>query len=352
MGKSAGYMGPWGNRTGNYHINVQHAFKTAPTFANFTNWTVSGDGSDTVVAAHSLGNMLVSSAMNDWKANISKYFLVNAAVALEAYGDTEKDPNMVHLDWSNYNERLWASEWHTKFTTPDGRSKLTWRNRFTDLPKDRLYNYYSSGDQVFRIHPNQENLFGAPDLPGLEDINSGKVLNILYVGTYSWSLQEKLKGRMAVEGYTGSTYGGWGFNLNDYSEPASFGKPISSLLANNIPENELKTKPFFNIKQSDSSLINELTGSDYATINRDRLLAEAIPARTGAAGRNPIKMLGDIRHNFDMQMDFIKRVGDGIVWPRRDIEYNDVWLHSDIIDISYLYIYSLFDAFVTNGGFK
>lgn len=350
--ESQGYMGPWGNRTGNYHINVQHAFKTAPTFANFINWTVSGDGSDTVVAAHSLGNMLVSSAMNDWKANISKYFLVNAAVALEAYGDTEKDPNMVHLDWSNYNERLWASEWHTKFTTPDGRSKLTWRNRFTDLPKDRLYNYYSSGDQVFRIHPNQENLFGAPDLPGLEDINSGKVLNILYVGTYSWSLQEKLKGRMAVEGYTGSTYGGWGFNLNDYSEPASFGKPISSLLANNIPENELKTKPFFNIKQSDSSLINELTGSDYATINRDRLLAEAIPARTGAAGRNPIKMLGDIRHNFDMQMDFIKRVGDGIVWPRRDIEYNDVWLHSDIIDISYLYIYSLFDAFVTNGGFK
>ncbi|ABQ24274.1 transglutaminase domain-containing protein [Geotalea uraniireducens] len=127
---SQNFMGPWDFRTGNYHINVQHAFKTAPAFSDFINLPLGGK--DVTVAAHSLGNMLVSSAINDWGANVSKYFLVNAAVALEAYGDADKDPNMVHPDWNDYDQRLLASEWYNLFSVSDGRSKLTWRNRFAN----------------------------------------------------------------------------------------------------------------------------------------------------------------------------------------------------------------------------
>ncbi len=317
---------------------------------DFITYTVGGD---ITIAAHSLGNMLVSSAINDWGANVSKYFLINAAVALEAYGDAAQDSNMSHPYWNNYDQKLWASEWYRLFSAPDGRSKLTWRNRFANLPKEKLYNYFSSGDEVFEVHPNQD-LKGVPDIPGLEDFNSGKLLDVIHVGRFSWSLQEKLKGRMMVEGYTGSTYGGWGFNLNDYAEKDPYGRntstPISFILANGISEADLKTKPFFNVKATDMNLLSPENGSQYALDNRDRLLAEAIPARTGAAGRNEIRSFLSL-HNKDMQINFTKKDAEQkIIWPRADKD--NIWLHSDIREVAYPYIYSVFDDFIQEGGLK
>jgi hypothetical protein len=233
------------------------------------------------------------------------------------------------------------------FSVSDGRSKLTWRNRFANLPKDKLYNYFSSGDEVFQVHPNTD-LNGAPDLPGLEDFNSGKLLDIIHIGRYSWSLQEKLKGRMIVEGWTGSTYGGWGFNLNDYASGQWKDMPISASRANLLTDEQLRQKPFFKMRTADINLLDPVSGSQFALDNRDRLLAEAIPARTGAAGRNAIKKAN---MNSDMQANFIKSNNGIDLWPRRNDE-KPYWLHSDMKEVSYLYIYSLFDDFIFKGGLK
>jgi hypothetical protein len=43
------------------------------------------------VAAHSLGNMLVGSAIHDWGARPENYYMIDAAVPKEAYDPMEAD---------------------------------------------------------------------------------------------------------------------------------------------------------------------------------------------------------------------------------------------------------------------
>lgn len=57
-----------------------------------------------IMLAHSLGNMVVSAAIEDYGLSVDNYFMLNAAVAIEAYDAAEcrADTNgnyMVHEDW-------------------------------------------------------------------------------------------------------------------------------------------------------------------------------------------------------------------------------------------------------------
>lgn len=164
------------NKTRNYHINVRHAFNTAPALNDFIRDKVDGD---VTIAAHSLGNMIVSAMLTDnsavWDASgkIKHYFMIDAAVAMEAYdGATtqEKDPAsapevalqkryMDHQEWAGagYHDFLFASEWYQLFASDDARSKLTWRDRFKKRPaKATYFNFYSSGEQVLGTLPYEQ----------------------------------------------------------------------------------------------------------------------------------------------------------------------------------------------------
>ena len=102
--------------TPNYHTNVVEAFLTAPALAEFLSMLTNGR---ITVAAHSLGNMVVLSALNDWNAHIVNYFMLDAAVAIEAIDGSSAsiiDDNMVHPQWSRYANRLWASRWSRLFS--------------------------------------------------------------------------------------------------------------------------------------------------------------------------------------------------------------------------------------------
>ena len=325
--------------TRNYHINVQHAFVTAPKLWDFLKNIVPGE---ITIAAHSLGNMVVSAMLTDNVDSpnqmIKNFFMIDAAVAMEAYDDAiTKDPNMHHLAWNGYDEFLKASEWYQLFTADvpaDNRSKLTWRARFGNRPTGTQYfNFYSSGEEVLAVH----------DLPGYPDLFDIGIVN--NTGQYSWALQEKLKGRMTVPGILGSMYGGWGFNLSDqdyYIEvPLDGGgtekQPKPALSANALDPFQLRTRPFFKKQTSDNDLFQEASGSSYAEANRVRLLAEAFPARTLATGRQQVNALFTNGDNFDMQLNFENG------WPvERGNDHS--WLHSDIREVSYLYVYRIFDA--------
>lgn len=39
-------------------------------------------------------------------------------------------------------------------------------------------------------------------------------------------------------------------------------------------------------------------------------------------------------------------------WPRSGGDYNDRWLHNDIREIAYLYVYNVFDEIVNKGEMK
>ena len=135
----------------NLQTNIVNAFNTAPLLNSFLN-SLSGTN---VVAAHSLGNMLVLSTLNDsGNQSINTYFMIDAAVAIQAIDSSaESNPDMYPSAWTNYNGNLWASDWYGLFPTTDSRYNLNWQGRLDNLQNTAVYNYYSSGEEVLRDYP-------------------------------------------------------------------------------------------------------------------------------------------------------------------------------------------------------
>jgi hypothetical protein len=174
------------------------------------------------------------------------------------------------------------------------------------------------------------------------------------VGRYAWALQEKLKGCLPVLGYLGGgRYGGWGF-----ADSVVVHKPTGTITysnntipmdeANQLPSEQLKTQPFFN-GDFDTTLFSATGGSNYAQLNRDKLLVEAFPALSLPAGGNAgdeMKRFGVGQTEvFDMQSKFQNG------WAQERVEKGDTgWKHSDLRNISYLYIYKIFEKMVNLTG--
>lgn len=340
--------------TRNFHINVQHALKTAPAFSDFINLPVGGK--NVTVAAHSLGNMLVSSAIAEQDAKVDNYLLIDAAVPIEAYDGTVARPqdtsfpdstnnSMIPPEWKGYNTGLFASEWYRLFENDDPideRRNLTWRGRFASIVTNtQAYNFYSSGEDVLDNHE------GIPFVPDI--FTEG-------VGRFAWGLQEKLKGGLPTGWMLGSNYGGWRFDQGTYNESIvdaagqTVNVPMLPDTVNNKLSNgeitieDIKKQPFFILTGDDVALLQDYPiGSDYAKANRDRLLAEAIPALSLAVGRNKVaafdEALPKTIRNIDMNLSLKNS------WPayRVDVKKSNDWWHSDIMVIAYPYIYSLFN---------
>ena len=326
--------------TPNYHVNVRHALETAPNVAAYIN----GLQGSVAIAGHSLGNMVVSSAVHDHNANVSKYYMVNAAVAIEAYDPSSQDLEaMRQPDWTDYEARLRCSEWHKLFSEPDHRSELSWCDRLGNVAPV-AYNFYSPGEDVLARH-----------IGDIGPFSGG------WFSPYAWAKQEKLKGRMPVN-IGGSTYGGWGFNdaygsfvWDEVWEEWDWDPTLSPEEAAQLWDYELRSKPFF---RPGGSAITPLyvpedpetpdQGSDFAQTNHAQLLSEMIPAISLAAGLYPVGTLDEPTqsHNFDMQ----NTMKNG--WPQERLNsgWEERWRHSDFREIAYLYVYKVFDEFVNLGG--
>ena len=381
-----------GQTTINYHVNVRHAFETAPVLAFFLNNNLAGQ--DITLAAHSLGNMVACSAIQDYEAMPDRFFMLDAAVAMEAFdAGLTNQPFMTHPDWRDYPERLYASEWFRLFPDDDGRHALTWRGRFQDVPQlTDLYNFYSSGEEVLENRQDDSD-------PWISDIASFQLqwptfrlpVNWL-TGRYAWVLQETLKGRVRAsdvnalyaKGYlignlpvllalrladvragnlVGSEDGGWGFNSywdTSGSMVTITGCPIPTSVyipgghegpaqAAGIADVDLWYNPFF-LPFLDARLTTS-SGGPVASYMRAQLLAEAIPARTFAAGANGFsKDSSAFAQNtqFDMNAQFQKRG-----WPEerlRSPRELSRWKHSDLHDMAYPYTGMAFDEFVKLEG--
>jgi probable HAF family extracellular repeat protein len=343
-----------------YHKNVDNAFATASSFAARLRHL----GHNVTVAAHSLGNVVVGSAIQDWGATPANYFMIDAAVPMEAYdGGTPTDDAMIHPDWIPYRteagadhpvaDRAFASEWYRDpaFATGDAHKTLTWRDRLSNVGTN-TYNFYSSSEDVLRRHEGN---------PGFHDL----VEIALTGGRYSWALQEKLKGRqVSVDvGHVGSTYGGWQFSENIGSPPhtpspsEAVGLDDSFLTSNpafdpgfkfsiytpspGYPEGRTSTTIHADAPDWIIDLTDALRGSPTAQAHRNQLLAEMFPARTLPAGANSVvKFMPPAKpdRNFDMPELFANG------WPNE--RPSTEWKHSDIKAVAYTFIYPLFKDFV------
>jgi len=331
--------------TANYDTNVGNAFLEAPKLADFLGTLTN----QTIVVAHSLGNMVVLSALNDWNARIDKYFMLDAAVSIEAIdGSAVRETGMVYSDWQDYNRRLYADEWHSMFSADDARSTLTWSNRLANLRNADVYNFYSFGEEVLREYPDDP---PSELLSSVPDQAAGTLVGAQ--GSYAWVWQEKSKGRAASDDFLGSTHGGWLFNPT--WDTNSSGGHLAPSLAAALTSTQLGTNSFFNPNayfgsHADAALLG-VNGSQYAQDYRNRILADAIPALTLPVGANPVTILDQPGnpHNFNMSSIQFQNG-----WPAERLAKTEGsnWHHSDFREVAYLYTHLLFDKFVTLGELK
>ncbi|NLF22855.1 MAG: hypothetical protein GX590_06795, partial [Lentisphaerae bacterium] len=328
----------------NYHRNVANALAIASNLAAVIN-SIPGDKT---VLAQSLGCMVAASAIEDHDMSVGKFLMLNAAVASETFDDSlqQASPDniaFVPADWRDYPSETWSACWHAHFPQDD-RGKLRWRDRFAGVSaRTALYNFYSSGDEVFEV---------AADVPGMFDyavrldwpvidgnfpyIHFGETIQI-NMERHSWQKQEVLKG---VNFLAGTTTGGWAFQCvytNDTWEVAYSPAQATNLVATGMITNQ----PVF--KRSPP----EMMQSAIPSSTRNQIIASAIPALSGAAGKTDM----DAQVMDDWDMNTLGKP-DGGAWGRDGYPYYRRWLHNDIRNMAYLYTHKLFYELVELGGMQ
>jgi hypothetical protein len=114
-----------------------------------------------------------------------------------------------------------------------------------------------------------------------------------------------------------------------------------------IPIANLKTQPWFDpFPFADLFSNNSSTANAAVAEHRSELLSRAIPALSHATGSHPVTKAGMI------DVDINTQCRNGIAWPeeRGTKPDNRSWLHSDFKDVSYLYVFKLFDQIVEGKG--
>ena len=315
----------------NYQENASNAFVVASQIVSILTNNIPGEK---VVMAHSLGNMVVSSMIQDHGLQVSKYLMCNAAVPAEAYDTTLSPTNaLVHRDWSEYPRKSFANEWYKLFEDDpnDDRQLLTWGGRFADVVNVAV-NFYSTGDHVLELY--RDNRIWATD--GYENWDQR-------FEHYSWHKQELWKGRSGLLFNIGTTdWAGWSIRENVI-------QPTNAWLMSGA---ELQTNTVFKL-QPESMNTNSIP-----MLVRGAILAKGIPARTPASGAtkwgDDLNMqrrmfnLGDTSENA-----MIERPNGWIARPNGLFgNWGERWLHSDMKNMSYFYVFKFFEKLKEVGGLE
>ena len=322
--------------TPNYYGNVRNAFATASALKS----AMDGIQGPKWFIAHSLGNMLVSAAIQDHEMPHERFFMLNAAVAMEAYDPTfgisqESHDNMTPVAWTNYVDTVRATHWFELFPEGDGRRLLTWKGRFSNVTN--IVNFYSTQEDV---------------------VCNGDGTPVPYGRLYAWYNQEYRKGSWAMMLHEYEC--GWEFNPyhdtvtgswvgNDYVEHRHRMSPQD---AANLTGETLRQHPFFldfanpEIHTSSNGLI---VASNY--LYRAEMLAYAIPSESYAVGANPLpgrtpmtpqSPPNGLYYNHDMATLFTSGIGD---LPSNGEDSSDKhrdWQHSTFVQRSYKRVNQLF----------
>ncbi len=322
--ESQRYVPTQGDTSPNYYVNVRHAFLTAPALKALCDRL---PGAKTMLA-HSLGNMLVSAAAVDGGLPYDRYCMLNAAVPMEAYDEKAQDSLMVDGAWKGLDPRFRASHFADLFAsaTNDFRWALSWKGRFAGIRN--AVNFYSPTEDVL-ANPTQVKVFGVES----EDFGG------------AWSKQELFKGCALWYGVNAVLFsgaeieGGWGINARCVANPLAY-IPLSGFNAfyfEDYTREDLVTSPLFtSFKDERMASTNALAFSDAAL--RAKMLGDAIPAESFAAGRNETRGVSD---NINLQDCASEN------WPRHDDEKDiDVWHHSDIKNVAFPFTFRLFKKIV------
>jgi len=340
MGSNTRFVGvTWhGAVDPDYHKGVYQAFETGEALNGEL-----GLSGDITVMAHSLGNVVVSNAIQNGGFLPNRYFMVNAAVATEAYAFSAVEQDMVEEDWDSIPHRLHAGEWHKVFEgTTDARKNLKWRNFFAGVPQaTEVVNFHSPGEDVLAhmVGTDEESVYSR-------------------VWTWNWNLargawkaQELVKGKSWLS--TGGesllferTQAGWNRNLLAYL-------PLFTNWSN-VTNEEIQTTPVF-----DRFIEDDLTDEDETVAQTKAaemkvkydLLGRAIPALSYAAAIDPIG--SGLVSNFNMETSG-RASGLNGEWPveghEKSSEDTGSWLHGDFRANALHFVYPMYREMINRGG--
>ena len=367
LGSHARFVGvTWNGDTGlDYHKAVYHAFQTGDLLGPRLYFI---DPRKTILAAHSLGNMVACQAIQSGKLVPARYFMINAAVPIEAISPEDSTSTQTALmtegAWRPYSLRLTAAAWSESFTAPDRRAGVSWRNAFSLVKqKTSALNYYSSG----------ENITNCP-----AEISTASVLSTLWAGRsidYGvWKTQELLKGvgwaRSLASVAMERSQAGWGFNPqwrgnyvpgNQSNGLGGYYEKLAPEIAAQLLPAQLLPNPFFakflNAQLlSTQKFIGDLTAGG-PRVKYD-LLARAIPSLSYAAGAEPMPLLGSFRTgqtgttNFNLETE--GRVATRR-WPTAGHTQSATaghWLHSDCKNVALPFVHPFYLSMITQGDLR
>ncbi len=329
QGQLVGFLPKIGGATPDYWINVKNAFLTSGHLKNELT-AISGTK---YVAAHSLGNMVVSSAMVDHGLSVGRYFMIDAAVAREAYDSSTVDNNrMSEPSWRSIAPSLWSPYFYSLFSTGDARRNLTWTGRFQGI--SNVYQFYSSGENVLETNPD-----------GAKPTLTGDV----YAGRRAWIAQEMNKGtatKVMVKLLSGT------FQIDPWGQNARAGWDTSGDPQPTTQQDKIEHPYFEKFSSLNGVTMHQNIAAGAApAANYDflsRLLGEEIPALSWPAGSTPVNTFGTSKSDL---MGLWAEGGP----PERPFAADGTtrrWFHSDMKEISYLYTHRLFEKFVTIGSLK
>ena len=302
----------------NYHENVSNAFFTASVLAP----QVSALPGTKVLMAHSLGNMVCSSMIQDYELNVDCYLMCNSAVPAEAYDTDEalRVPQLVHPEWAEYPTNSWASTWHWLFRNDsnDDRKFLGWPGRFANVSQYAV-NFYSTGDEILELAANN-------------NVHTWTGVGSSW-GHYSWHKQELFKGRGGVGG---TNWSGWNIEENLLGI-----NKISVAQALQMSEADFKTNTVFYCYPS------SMNQSTIPLLVRGAHLAQGIPALSPAAGR--VAFGGEPMEQKSCNCHVQIERPNG--WPTRS-DYQGQWCHSDLKDVAYFYAFKFYEKAIEKGNLK
>ena len=316
----------------NYHQNASNAFEVASRLVS----SISEIPGEKIIMAHSLGNMVVSSMMQDYGLtnSVRQYIACNSAVPSEAYLPSDdismRVPELVHPDWVQYPTNSWASNWHKLFKNDanDDRRLLGWPGRFKDVTPYLTSVFYSKGDEVLEILTNN-------NIHVLSGASSS-------LGHLSWHKQELFKGRLIGNGLGGTTWAGWNIDENIIG-----GNKISVETAREMDRTDpsaFKTNTVFYLNPP------SMNQSTIPLLVRGAHLTMGIPALTPSVGWTGLNGKLDVDVVFDeddtSQESKLPRPNG---WPVRS-SYPNQWLHSDMKDMSYFYNFKFYERVKEKGG--
>lgn len=343
--------------------------------------------------------MVVSNAIAHEGLTPTNYYMINAAVPIEAYDDlqlagvcgtsNQMKNCMIEEDWIDYKnlglDKLFASEWHSLFDNDDPRKKITWKNQFSSVLNANVFNFYSPGDDVVENAIEGES-------------NLGSTWEVVWTGRHAWVNQEIGKGcqNLLFGGFNSPCQAGWEFNLDQDDlkvigkkgttngpHPSTVYKRLTASevngrlsLADGDPDkltNEhLAQYGFFYhfefdqlyapITEGNNLKDNSPNRNDVETLLADdqalwSLLAHAIPARSFAAAVNILDRLPSEKN---INMHNLREINPtstngSVYWPSERVN-DDVlkhdWLHSDFRNIALPYVSNMYEKMLDIGHLR